>query len=317
MIWSGMWFGTLLSMGWLAAAFAEESSSQPFSCCELTQTLYPLGLQYGPRYQPLSSFSARVSFQLRWKTLFPWPEREVVCLLQVQDQSLVLLGSDLTRLEADLFADPEGVQPVIFFTGQNAEEAGILLPVEEGLPYLQQTLTLQIPAKQKVPAGSYRCFVDCCLYTVGGELLHRQPIQLLVEVADYQILSLGSSAKTTHASHGALDFGDTQAPSTQSVSLQIESNELCALSVSSFHGGKLVLRGQYGPSEGRHSYIPYDCWVGGGKVVLTEIPQFVWMSRAKPCLQNVEVAVRIYPDCTLNWAGTYEDELVFCLKSMQ
>lgn len=307
----------LFSVGCFPFLWANESCSAPSSFCELMQTLYPLGLQYGSRYQPLVSFSARVSFQLRWKWLFPLSEKEVVCFLQVQDQSLVLLGCDLTRLEADLFVDPEGAEPVVFFTGQNVEEAGIVLSVEEGLPYLQQTLTLNIPAKQRVTAGTYRSFVECSLYTIEGECLHRQPIQLIVEVADYQRLSWGNSANITHASYGVLDFGNTQGPSTQTISLQIESNELCALSVSSFHGGKLVVREQYGPSEGRHSCIPYDCWVGGAKVVLTELPQCVWMSQDKPCQKNVEVAVRIYPDQTLNWAGVYEDELVFCLQSMQ
>ena len=89
---------------------------------------------------------------------------------------------------------------------------------------------------------------------------------------------------------------------------------MCELSVASLHGGKLVLREQYGPNESRESCIPYDCWVEGSRVHLETVPQSIWVSSEKPFQKNVEVMVRVYPDPSVNWAGVYEDELVLCLK---
>ena len=285
---------------------------------ELSQNIYPIYFPYGTKYDPLVQVNSIGLCSLEWKSSHPFHSKNFLITVRSRSSSVRLESLCGDFLDVELFDGNNFSKPITLFDLQNFFEAALPIELEWNTVVMRYPIGILIPPQQKVRAGNYKCFIEIGIYTIDGKEIETQTIQLIVEVAQFQKISIHGNSLISSDHYFHLDFGEVIRPVTKNFQLQLESNIPYELYIQSLNGGYLLLNPEWTHNHYNCKEIPYDCSLNGKKTSLEKKNQLISITSQQSEITDnrCTFSITILPDIKKNWEGVYEDEITFSIRPM-
>jgi hypothetical protein len=175
------------------------------------------------------------------------------------------------------------------------------------------TLNIVLPKDHILPSGTYSCFIPISI-DKNGKWIKNITLEIsfyVEEQLEAKVIVDGAKSQDL----ARIDFGQILGSQSKSLSLSIRSNKKVNLSAYSRNNGNLVLS-ENGDSSLSSCLIPYTLEKDEQRIKLKSSPTMISEDIA-PNIRSIlsNFKIKVFPEVDKNFAGEYEDRLVFSLSS--
>lgn len=283
---------------------------------ELSQAKFLLHFNHGAHYHLFDRQPAEALILLEWKLDKMMNHENLGLRLKLHEVPFSFAGPHNQKLNGSLFISDQANQPIPFY--KNDDSNLIWKKREAAGSIVRFPIVFFLPAHQLVAPGEYKSYLDLSLLTEDLKILVEQQAEFIVTVLPAQKIAIFNEEDTTEGANSLrLDFGTTKDNATRHFIVEVTANVPCDILCKSLNGGNMKLQAQFRKMHYSTIDMLYSLSFQGRHINLRNGNAFLLHHILPKTIQPIKypIALTVQPDLQKNWEGTYEDEVLFFIRS--